>query len=86
MFKQCRLLFLTISLIASLCLISPVQAQTMSMRHAVNSVQQVYQGKLLKAYKTRIKQQTYYRIKMLMPSGRVVSILINAHTGKMQKE
>lgn len=86
MFKQSRLFILILSLITSLWLTTPVQAQTMSMRHAVNTVQTAYQGKLLKAYKTRIKQQTYYRIKMLMPSGRVVSILINAHTGKMHKE
>ncbi|GEM_PF-3212085 len=86
MFRYLRLLLLTVSLISPLVFISPVNAQTMTLRHAINTVQKSYQGKILKAYKTRIEQQTYYRIKLLMPSGRVVSILVNAHSGQMKKE
>ncbi|MCU4674924.1 PepSY domain-containing protein [Catenovulum sp. 2E275] len=85
-FRTLLIIFSLMSLTLSGQIQAQPQAQTMTMRHAVNTVQKTYQGKLLKAYETRINQQTYYRVKLLTPSGRVISVLVNAHSGQMKKE
>lgn len=86
MASKLKKLIVLIPLLVPLLFSNPVQAEGMTLRHAINTVQQVYKGKVLKAYETRIKQETYYRVKLLLPSGRVISVLVNAGSGQIIKE
>ncbi|MGQ8367025.1 PepSY domain-containing protein [Glaciecola sp. 1036] len=81
-----RLGYLISVIIISIALTAPAAAKDISLREAVDLVQQRYPGKVLKASQTRIKDNTFYRIKVMTKQGRVVTLLVNADTGRIRKE
>ena len=42
-------------------------------------------GKVLKVNKSKTKGQIYYRVKVVKKDGHVVSVLVNAKTGKVTR-
>ena len=68
-----------------LCFSSYAEA-ALTIQQAVKKVLASHNGKVLKTAKTTIKNQKYYRIRLLTKDGRVLTFRVNAKSGKIIKE
>jgi len=55
-----------------------------SSQQAVSIVKRKYGGKVLKVKRTKINGQANYKVKVLKKNGHIVSVLVNAKTGRLQ--
>ena len=57
-----------------------------SKKEAITKVSNAYPGKVLKTTSVKRQGTTHYRVRMLLPNGRVINVLVNANNGRMKKE
>lgn len=81
-----RLFYFVFAMLIAVCAMPQAHAKSISLREAINTVQAQYPGKVLKTGQVNIKQNKYYRIKLVTKKGRVISVLVNVDTGKIRKE
>ena len=72
-------IFITPSYASTTTLIAGIQfAQSQSLNEAVQSIKQQTGGRILSTKTVRKNGQTVYKIKVLLPSGKVQTFTVNA--------
>ena len=80
-----RLLLVT-WLIVLMCHSNQVYSKALTERQAIVKVLDIYEGEILKSTVIVKNNVRYVRVRLLLRSGRIISVLVNTITGKLQKE
>lgn len=59
---------------------------TLTEKEAVAKVVNAYPGKVLKTASIKQQGKQFYKVRVLLPDGRIINVLVNAKTGRMQKQ
>lgn len=54
-------------------------------KEAVAMVVSAYPGKVLRTMNVKRQGKPFYQVRVLLPGGRIVNVLVNAQTGRMRK-
>lgn len=65
--------------------VSQSDLRVKSSQQAAQLVKNRFGGKVLKVSKSKIKNQLSYRVKVVRKDGHVVSVLVNAKTGRLTR-
>ncbi len=60
-----------------------VQAANVSLEQAIKKVRRKYKAKVLSASEIRSKGPLVYRVKILLPNGRVRTVFVDGETGEV---
>jgi uncharacterized membrane protein YkoI len=63
---------------------SKKSTKLISSQQAISIVKRQYGGKVLKVNRINVNGRTSYKVKLLKKNGHIVSVLVNAQTGRVQ--
>lgn len=79
MIKQCLLMIVFLFTVSS----NVAWSAGVGVDQAVKNVKKQYSGKVLKAERIRSKGPKVFKIKLLLPGGRVKNVFVDGSTGKV---
>lgn len=79
MIKQCLLMFVFLVAISG----NTAWSAAIGVEQAVKNVKKQYSGKVLKAEKIKSKGPKVFKVKLLLPGGRVKNVFVDGATGQV---